>query len=99
MGNTESAYACVQEDASDPTKVNKAWNVYDKTAGSHVPDKKLQMVPIIDENDKPETVSSVKKDIEMLTKSLDQMRVCLDDLADTIDHQESERELLTQQLD
>ena len=66
MVNTESAYACVQEDAPDPTLVSKAWNVYDKSAGSHVPDKKLKMIPIADENEKPETPESLKQDINQL---------------------------------
>ena len=111
MVNTESAYACVQEDAPDPTLVSKAWNVYDKSAGSHVPDKKLKMIPIADENEKPETPESLKQDINQLhvnsvtqwwmiefvfgfEHSLDQMRICLEDLADTINYQESQRDAL-----
>lgn len=94
MVNTESAYACVQEDAADPTIVSKAWNVYDKSAGSHVPDKKLKMIAIADENEQPETPESLNTDITNLNQHLDQMRICLDDLADTIDFQESQRDAL-----
>jgi len=99
MVNTESAYACVQENAADPTVVSKPWNVYDKTAGSHVPDKKLKMVPIEDENQKPDTPESLQEDLKKLVFSLEKMGLCLDDLADTINYQESQRDALQLELD
>merc|ERR1719394_850964 len=88
MVNTESAYACVQQDVSNPTLVTKAWNVYDKSVGSHVADENLKMVAADATQEKEETTQSLKQDTEELQTTLQQMQICLDDLTDTIRFQD-----------
>lgn len=98
MVNTESAYACVQEDVPFPTLVTKAWNVYDKSQGNHVPDKKLKMEPIT-EDKKVDTPSTLVKEIEDLKHIIEQMQISMDDLLDTVKSQTSQEEEIKQELE
>jgi len=83
MVNTESAYACVQDDVAFPTLVKKAWNVYDKTAGKHVSDKNLKIEPHIESTGKVETVKTLSEDQELLLNQITQMELSIEDYHDT----------------
>jgi len=104
MINTDSAYACVQEDSVDPTKISKPWKVFDKNIGTHKADENMIILKETtntprspkarqQSKDEPKELEQLKQEKIQLQRKLDEMRKQIDGMEDQM--KEYEDELLT----
>lgn len=75
MINTDSAYACVQDNASEPTKVTEPWKVYDKSVSKHEPDPNMVVVAIDEDN-----MTKLRQEKKDLEDQIENMRQKIDGL-------------------
>jgi len=92
MINTDSAYACVKDDANDPTLIKAFWKVFDKKVGKHVTDKKMKIIDISHTRkkvDQSEIEKLKKSNLELKTQIEELKKVC-NKLQETIETQEEQ---------
>jgi|ERR1712224_418277 len=89
MINTDSAYACVQQDCADPTQVTKPWKVFDRQVGTHKPDKQMRVLreaikskPTTSSAPVYQNVGVLRKRKKELETELEQMRKQIDGMED-----------------
>jgi hypothetical protein len=103
MINTDSAYACVQEDSVDPTKISKPWRVFDKSVGTHKPDEKMVIIKETSATPrspkaaqgkktpkKPQELQQLQKEKKDLERKLEEMRKQIDGMEDQMTEYEEE---------
>lgn len=103
MINTDSAYACVQEDAGDPTKILKPWKVFDKKVRTHKADSQMKIIVLPESNtprspkarkakrkEKPKEIEELQKEKKALQMKLDETRKQIDGMEEQMEKYEEE---------
>lgn len=91
MINTDSAYACVQDDALQPCEIRSIWKVFDKKAGEHKPNKKITITSCDNSSD---IKQNLRKRKEELQRQVEDMKNTMDELEIEIRSNNREIEVL-----